>query len=252
MRMDPFVVRGLVEAGWAGYPSAGYSASYLGSSLTACPSGHAHAHITSSLPPTLQREGAIAEAMASSSHLSLMTEHRGGDGNLTLSKDLLSGPPSVLPPAVSVATSLGMLGGGASILGGGVNGLGGGTTVLGGGANGLRGGANGLGGGASMLGGGVSVIGGGVNGLGGVTSISGGGTNLLGGGPGVYLTPPILPASILYSSLCSALPHTPTSSAPPSVIQEDMALPSSSSLPPLSRVSPSTGHRPPDPVWRPY
>ncbi|XP_069188019.1 protein lozenge [Procambarus clarkii] len=233
LRTDPLAAsialkyNGLVDTGWAGYPAAGYPASYLGSSLSACPTSHAH--ITPSLPPTAQRDGTIAEAMASSSHLNMLTDHLGGDGSLALTKELLTGPPPLLPPAVSVATSLGMLGGGVSIIGGGVNTLGGGASVAGSGSGVLR-----------------------------------GGSNLLGGGSGVYLTPPILPASLLYSSLCSALPHTPTSSAPSTATptQEDVIRPSSStsilgipqSLSSLSGVSPPSGHhsRPPDPVWRPY
>ncbi|KAG7171761.1 hypothetical protein Hamer_G000671 [Homarus americanus] len=252
LRGDPLAAsialkyNGLVDTGWTGYPTAGYPTSYLGSSLPACPTGHAHSahtHLTPSLPPTSQRDGVIAEAMASSSHLNLLSEHLGPDGNLSLPKDLLTAPPPVLPPSVSVATSLGMLGGGSNVLGGGHN-------ILGGGAN--------------VLGGGVNVIGGGANLPGGGSNVFGGGANFLGGGSGVYLTPPMLPASLLYSSLCSALPHTPPTSATPSVTptQEDMIRPSSSTsilglpqaLPPLAGVSSSTGHapRPPDPVWRPY
>lgn len=177
---------------------------------------------------------------------SVLSEHLGPEGSLALPKELLTGPQGVLPPSVSIATSLGMFGGGANVLGGG-------ASVLGGGANALAGGVNALGGGANMSGGGASVP---VS----VSSVLGGGANILGGGAGVYLTPPMIPASLLYSSLCSALPPTPTSTATPT--REDIIRPSSSatvtglsqSLPPLAGVSPASGHppRPPDPVWRPY
>ncbi|XP_071512926.1 uncharacterized protein [Panulirus ornatus] len=259
LRADPLAAsilkyNGLVDTGWAGYPPAaagGYPASYLGSSLPACPSSHAHAaaahaHLTPTLPPTTQRDGTNVQAIASSSHLSLLSDQLGAEGNLSLPKDLLTAPQAILPPSVSIATSLGMLGGGATVLGGG-------ASVLTGGANALGGGVNALGGGANVPGGGANIPGGGSN-------VLGGGANLLGGGTGVYLTPPMIPASLLYSSLCSALPPTPTSTATPT--REDIIRPSSStnlpglpqSLPPLAGVTSPSGHppRPPDPVWRPY
>lgn len=180
----------------------------------------------------------------------VLSETLGGDASLALAKDLLPAAPSVLPPSVSVATSLSMLGGGVSVLGGGASTIGGGASMLGGGVSVLGGGAGVLGGG-----GGLTTGGGGGGG-------AGGGSGVLGGGSGMYLNPPVLPASLLYTSLCSALPHTPTSQAPPlsTPPREDLLRPSSSAtglpqaLPSLGGLSSLPGHppRPPDPVWRPY
>ncbi|XP_042866673.1 protein lozenge-like isoform X2 [Penaeus japonicus] len=258
LRPDPLAAslalkyNGLVDSGWAGYPPTGYPPSYLGSSLSACPSGHAHTAAHAHMPPTLQsvQREAIETAAATASHHSLLPEGLAGEGNLALPKELLPAPPSVLAPSVSVATSLSMLGGGVSVLGGGASSLGGGANMLGAGVSVL-------GGGASVLGGGGGLPGGGGGGGG-----AGGGSAVLGGGSGMYLNPPVLPASLLYSSLCSALPHTPTSQAPPlsTPPRDDLLRPSSSAaglsqaLPSLGGLSSLPGHppRPPDPVWRPY
>ena len=208
----------------------------------------------------------------------MLSDHLGDAASLGLTKDLLGGAHSALTPAVSVATTLGMLGGGCPSVFGGTSG------VLGPGAVGMLGGMTA--GNVDLLAGspishgstanssssmtvpphtgsGVGALGGGGGG------ILGAGQSLLGGGPGVYITPPMLPAaSLLYSSLCSALPHTPTTATPPSntPTREDVIRPSSSNtnqgpshplapLPlPVGPVPsiPENIRKAPDPVWRPY
>ncbi|KAK4299652.1 hypothetical protein Pmani_028075 [Petrolisthes manimaculis] len=208
---------GLVDTGWSGYgPAASYPHSYLGSSLPACPTHHTH-HLT---PTTTHREGAAPhhDTLPSASHLNFLTDHLGPEGTLTVPKDLLAATPPALPPSVSVATSLGILGGGASVLGGGVSMLGGGG-----------------GGGAGILGGGGGSMVGGVG----------------GGSTSVYLTQPLLPASLLYSSLCSALPHPSTATPPPTPTRPSPSTPLPSLH--LASITPQPPPpRPPDPVWRPY
>ncbi|XP_066987716.1 protein lozenge-like isoform X3 [Macrobrachium rosenbergii] len=289
---------GLVDTGWATYPPPGYPPSYLGSSLPACPSGHGphgQSHLSPALPPGAHRDVGISEvAAASSSHLNLLPDQLGdAAASLSLSKDLLGagggGGHPVLPPS-SVSTTLSMLGGGTSVFGGSNNVLGP-AGVLGGMGTGnvdllaaaaaaaassaaAPPGAHGSGSSLQSAAHGVNGSGAGALGGGGA-GILGGGPNLLGGGhAGVYLAPPMIPAaSLLYSSLCSVLPHTPTTLTPPTntPTREDLirgAGSSSSSSsqghlppPPPHSLPPPSGSlgslsgnhpRPPDPVWRPY
>ncbi|ROT80698.1 hypothetical protein C7M84_000558 [Penaeus vannamei] len=232
LRPDPLTAslalkyNGLVDTGWAGYPPTGYPPSYLGSSLPACPSGHAHtahhAHMPPALPSATQRE-AIETAAATASHHSLLSETLGGDASLALAKDLLpAAPPCSRRPCPSPRPSV--CSGAAS----------------------------------ACWGGGASTIGGGASMLGAVSACLGRSRR---GGSGMYLNPPVLPASLLYTSLCSALPHTPTSQAPPlsTPPREDLLRPSSSAtglpqaLPSLGGLSSLPGHppRPPTPCGAP-
>ncbi|XP_066987714.1 runt-related transcription factor 1-like isoform X2 [Macrobrachium rosenbergii] len=304
LRPDPLAASlglkytGLVDTGWATYPPPGYPPSYLGSSLPACPSGHGphgQSHLSPALPPGAHRDVGISEvAAASSSHLNLLPDQLGdAAASLSLSKDLLGagggGGHPVLPPS-SVSTTLSMLGGGTSVFGGSNNVLGP-AGVLGGMGTGnvdllaaaaaaaassaaAPPGAHGSGSSLQSAAHGVNGSGAGALGGGGA-GILGGGPNLLGGGhAGVYLAPPMIPAaSLLYSSLCSVLPHTPTTLTPPTntPTREDLirgAGSSSSSSsqghlppPPPHSLPPPSGSlgslsgnhpRPPDPVWRPY
>ncbi|XP_050734980.1 runt-related transcription factor 3-like isoform X2 [Eriocheir sinensis] len=217
---------GVMEAAWPGYTTASpYPPPYLGSSLSACPSAthptHA-AHLPPTLPPTSQRgapptqqeAAAAAAAAASNNHLSFLTEQLGGASDRLLPPL----PKDFLPP--SVATSLGIFGGGM------------------------------LGGGAGLLGGGASVSGSQSAGVG-AGGLLGGGS----GGEGVYLAPPFLPASLLYSSLCSSLPHhaaPPVSTPPPHPPSTSTPLPPLGGLGTLTTLAGQPLPRPPDPVWRPY
>ncbi|KAK7084673.1 hypothetical protein SK128_015357 [Halocaridina rubra] len=269
--------QGLVDTGWAAYPPPGYPPTYLGSSLPACPTTHphhGHPHLATNLPPAAQRDLGIAEAAAaaaaaaaSSSHLNFLSDHLGGGDatGLSIPKELLGGPHSGIPSSVSVATTLSMLGGGA-VFGGNA----GSATSLLGGCHTVHGGDVGSGNDAGIAHG-ASVAGGGSSVLGGGAGVLGVGPNFAGGGPGVYLTPPMLPAaSLLYSSLCSVLPHTPTTATPPTntpPTREDVTRPSNSAIsqglsqplphPTAGLISSSSNPpnnlpRPPDPVWRPY
>ncbi|XP_068208947.1 AT-rich interactive domain-containing protein 1B-like [Palaemon carinicauda] len=270
---------GLVDTGWPSYPPPGYPPSYLGSSLPACPTTHGphgQSHLNPALPPGGHRDVSISEAVASSSHLNFLPDQIGDASGLGLSKDLFAPHHHSLPPS-SVATTLSMLGGGSSIFGGNSNvlaGMGSGNVDLLAAAAAAAATASSSAPGAH--GGGSSMQQGAAHGMngGGASGILGGGPNILGGSHhGVYLTPPMHPAaSLLYSSLCSVLPHTPTTLTPPTntptredVIRVAGSAPSNQGalhpMPPSSSsssgslgISRNSGihQRPPDPVWRPY